>query len=59
MIEKKKPPIKGGKQDTNYSGNCTNISDHKQRLLRKYPVIRLYAQLFPDDAQEVGGKTHD
>ena len=59
MIEKNKPPIKGGKQKRIEGADYSNTSDHKQRLIRKFPIIRLYAPLFPDDAQEVGGKTHD
>ncbi|UOG91217.1 MAG: hypothetical protein L3K52_13520 [Candidatus Thiothrix sulfatifontis] len=54
MARKKKPPTKGGNQDTIHSGNYSNTNDHKQRLIRKFPIIRLYAPIFPAGAHEEG-----
>ncbi|MDQ5770475.1 hypothetical protein [Thiothrix subterranea] len=57
MTRKKKPPTKGGNQNTIHSGNYSNTSDHKQRLIRKFPIIRLYAPIYPADAPD--GGIHD
>jgi hypothetical protein len=58
MASKKKPPHKGGNEmKKSHSANYSNTSDHKQRLIRKFPIIRLYAPIYPADAPD--GGIHD
>lgn len=57
MARKKKPPKQGGNQNKVHSGNYSNTAHDKQRLARKFPIIRLYAPLFPTDAPD--GGIHD
>jgi len=57
MTSRKKPPTKGGNQNTIHSANYSNTSEHKQRLIRKFPIIRLYAPIYPADAPD--GGIHD
>lgn len=58
MTSKKKPLHEGGNQsEKNHSANYSNTSDHKQRLIRKFPIIRLYAPIYPADAPD--GGIHD
>lgn len=58
MTIKKKPLHKSGNEsEKNHSTNYSNTSDHKQRLIRKFPIIRLYAPIFPTDAPD--GGIHD
>jgi hypothetical protein len=58
MTSKKKPLHESGNEsEKNHSGNYSNTSDHKQRLISKFPIIRLYAPIFPADAPD--GGIHD
>jgi hypothetical protein len=54
MKRKKKPPQVGGNQNTGSSGDCSSTGSDKQRLVVRFPVLRLYAPLFPKGAQEGG-----
>jgi len=54
--KQKKAAHEGGNQK-NHSANYSNTSDHKQRLIRKFPIIRLYAPIYPADAPD--GGIHD
>lgn len=54
MADKKKPLKKSGNQQIIEGADYSNTRDYKQRLVRKFPIIRLYAPIFPADAQEDG-----
>ncbi|OQX04843.1 MAG: hypothetical protein BWK73_35110 [Thiothrix lacustris] len=58
MANKKKPPNKGGNQnEKSHGANHSSTGDYKQRIVSKFPIIRLYAPIFPADAPD--GGIHD
>lgn len=51
---KKNARNKAGKENIRSRRNYTSVVEHKQHLIDKLPILRLYAPLYPADTPEGG-----